>query len=360
MAHLGSESLARPSIAVQTRERCPLCGSPGPAEYFGLSDFLYDVPGEWSFRRCERTNCHALWLDPTPTPEDIGKAYETYYTHDSAERPAGRGSGRNGPIAQLLRRGRDAHLARRFGYGGPDAGGRSGRLVAHALAAFPGGRDFADDMACFMPAPGTGDAFLEIGFGNGTQLRRMRRLGWQVTGVEQDPSSAESARAQGFRVLLGDLSEHHLPDDSIDAVYGSHCIEHVHEPLQTLQECRRILRPGGNLVMVTPNADSWGRRRYGKSWLGLDAPRHLTVFTPSSLADIARRAGFEDVSVRTTSRGAALIVGCSSSIRRNGKLPQQRPLRAGDWLMGLLSQVVESSLLTARRNCGEELILVAR
>jgi SAM-dependent methyltransferase len=299
-----------------------------------------------------------LWLDPVPTPEDIGKAYETYYTHGTTERPAAKAAGRNGPVARLLRSARDAHLARRLGYDTPAAA--SGRALARAFAAYPGGRDLADDMACFVPAPGSNNEFLEVGFGNGAQLRRMSRLGWQVTGVEQDPSSAESARAQGFSVLLGDLAEHQLDDNSFDAVYGSHCLEHVHEPLQMLQECRRILRPGATLVMVTPNAESLGLQRYGKSWLGLDAPRHLTLFTQSSLADVAKRAGFADVQVKTTSRGAALFVGCSSSIRRNGKLPQEKPLRAGDWFVGALTQVVESTLQTAGRNCGEELVLIAR
>jgi SAM-dependent methyltransferase len=161
-------------------------------------------------------------------------------------------------------------------------------------------------------------------------------------------------------VLLGDLAEHQLADESFDAVYGSHCLEHVHEPLKMLQECRRILRTGASLVMVTPNADSLGLHRFGKSWLGLDAPRHLTLFTPSSLADLASHAGFSDVNVKTTSRGAALFVGCSSAIRRNGKLPQEKPLRAGDWLVGASTQVAESALLTAGRTCGEELVLIAR
>jgi SAM-dependent methyltransferase len=360
MAHPLSEIPVKAPMAVETVEICPLCGDAGRPAYVGLSDFLYDVPGTWSFRQCGRSTCGALWLDPRPTPEDIGKAYETYYTHEQQDGPAPRGSRRNGPVVRLLRRGRDAHLARRFGYGSRDAGGRSGRIVAHAMAALPGVRDLADDTACFLPAPGTHNAFLEVGFGNGTQLRRMRRLGWQVTGVEQDPSAAQSARAQGFSVLLGDLAQHKLDDGSFDAVYGSHCLEHVHEPLETLRECRRLIRPGGALVMVTPNADSWGRRRYGKSWLGLDAPRHLTVFSASSLADLASQAGFTDVRVKVTSRGAALIVACSSSIRRNGKLPhgQRMPLRT--WLVGVSAQLLESLLLTLGRSVGEELVLIAR
>lgn len=360
MAHPLSESPARAPLAVLTRESCPLCGDPGRSAYTGLHDFMYDTPGEWSFRQCGRADCRALWLDPVPTPADIGKAYETYYTHESTDRPATRGAAPNGPGARLLRRARDAHLARRLGYGPTGAGGRSGRFFARAMVAFPGGRDLADDMACFLPAPGPDNAFLEIGFGNGAQLRRMRRLGWQVTGVEQDPAAAESARAQGFEVLVGDLSSHDLTDGSFDGIYGSHCLEHVHDALQTLRECRRILRPGGAVVMVTPNADSLGRRRYGQDWLGLDSPRHLTVFTSSSLLDLARRAGFSDVTVKSTSRGASLFIGCSSSIRRNGKLPQTRPLRAGDWVKGIASQVAESCLLAAKRDSGEELILIAR
>lgn len=355
------EKAARPAIKVFDQGTCPLCGDPGRPAYSGLHDFMYDAPGEWSFWLCGQPSCGVIWLNPVPTREDIGKAYETYYTHEAGGgRPAAPGSGRNGPIARLLRRTRDAHLARRLGYGPPDAGGRSGKFVARALTAFPGGRDLVDDLACFTPAPTAGNTFLELGFGHTTQMRRMRRLGWQVIGVDKDPSAAESARAQGFSVLLGDLEEHRIAAGSIDAVYGSHVLEHVYEPLRTLQECRRILRPGGTLVMLTPNADSWGRQRYGKHWLGLDAPRHLIVFTPTVLAELARQAGFAEVRVTTTSRAAGLFLACSSSIRRNGKLPHERPLRAGDWLVGALSQVVESSLLATGRSCGEELVLVAR
>src|SRR6185369_17006251 len=64
---------------------CPLCNSSGPVLYAGMQDASYSAPGVWNFRKCSNADCGLVWLDPVPTLEDIGKAYQGYYTHNQPE-----------------------------------------------------------------------------------------------------------------------------------------------------------------------------------------------------------------------------------------------------------------------------------
>src|SRR5206468_4239492 len=121
---------------------------------------------------------------------------------------------------------------------------------------------------------------LEIGVGSGQMLAAMRTHGWQVEGVDLDPAAVRNAQAKGLPVKLGTLEEQNYPDCSFDAIVMSHVIEHVPAPVSFLNECRRVLKPHGRLVLITPNSDSLGHRLYDRNWRGLEPPRHLHIFNP--------------------------------------------------------------------------------
>ena len=57
------------------------------------------------------------------------------------------------------------------------------------------------------------------------------------------------------------------PADAFDAVVMSNVLEHLPNPIETLQECRRVLKPGGRLISITPNSDSLGRKLF-REWIG--------------------------------------------------------------------------------------------
>lgn len=94
-----------------------------------------------------------------------------------------------------------------------------------------------------------------------------RCVNWdEVMGVEPDQEAVRIAREQ-FRleIFQGTLEEARFPDDNFDAITLNHVIEHVTDPISLLTECRRILKPVGKLVVVTPNIWSPGARLFGKA-----------------------------------------------------------------------------------------------
>jgi len=140
---------------------------------------------------------------------------------------------------------------------------------------------------------------LDVGCGRGLFLRRMRRAGWDVAGVEADAEVARAiSEAHGLDVRGGDPDGWDFPDGSFDAVTFHHVLEHVSRPADLIVRARRLLRDGGLLVAAVPNRDSLQAAFGRASWFHLDVPFHLHHFTASGLTGLLERSGFRIVRER--------------------------------------------------------------
>lgn len=329
---------------------CPLCGAAGRVLYERLPDQSFSAPGGWNIRQCSQSQCGLLWLDPVPIEEDIGKCYQGYYTHHQPE-----------PGFSLVRDSVWAiwhsYLGARFGYT-QGVGPKWFRLFAPLARLHPGGRDELDAAAMHLPAPRGPARVIDVGCGSGVLLARMQKLGWQVEGVEVDPGGVEAARKRGVPVRQGTLQQQAYPDDSFDAVHSAHVIEHVHDPVGLLRECRRILKPGGTLVFLTPNTQSWGHRRFGSAWLNLDPPRHLILFSAASLRQAAQQAGLTIRSLESSVRSGWVYGALSRCIARTGRGEMSELGKPFNLLHGILYQLRQRRVLRHDPMAGDELRLI--
>ncbi len=327
---------------------CGNCGTAGELRYPELQDRHFDAPGTWALLQCPA--CQLAWLNPQPSPGDLARLYASYYTHAPPEGDSlfVRAISRGIPAATL-------------GYSDTviDPWERGlGRLLSYfAPLAQMGQRT---TMGLSASARGT---LLDFGCGDGAFLRHMRNLGWTVTGVERDPRAAEVARetlgADSVHLELADVRM--AGHDEYDAITLSHVIEHLLDPVEALTECANCLRPGGTLVIATPNTASHGHRRFGRSWLHLDPPRHIHLFNPSTLTEIARRAGLHVERVEFPSSSAHFVWQTSSLIERHGVLPDIRveDLSAWELLKSVAFWMWEYTLTRFGAPRGEELLLTA-
>jgi 2-polyprenyl-3-methyl-5-hydroxy-6-metoxy-1,4-benzoquinol methylase len=236
--------------------------------------------GGWSLHRC--VECGSAFLDPRPDRETIGRAYEVYYTHTEAS-----------PEPKLL--GDRARTAMRNGYLNAHYGyefSPASRLGPLLTRLFPKKRSYADLFVRNLRRPSPGRRLLDIGCGRGTFLAEMRQAGWDVQGIEPDSSAAAAARSNGIPVVNAPLDKATLALNSFDAVTMNHVIEHFHDPIEALQVAHGLLKSGGVLWIATPNLASRGHALFGRDWIGLDPPRHLVLFTRSSLARAVAATGF--------------------------------------------------------------------
>lgn len=338
-------------IRTRPQPDCALCGASGRWLHEGLSDVVCGAPGEWSLRQCPERECGLVWLDPMPLEVDVGKAYPTaYYTHASE---SGRSRGRT-----LYDAVGDGYLQRRYGYR-HGVGGRWRRYLSLLSWLYPAAAPEFGVTAMYLPAPRSGSRLLDVGCGGGDSLVRMKSLGWDAEGVDVDPSAVATARARGATVHQGDLASARYPDNTFDAIYVSHVVEHVHDPVGLLRECRRVLKVAGTLVVLTPNVDSWGHRRFGGAWHGLDPPRHLMLFRRETLEQVVTAAGLQIRRLTTTTRGATSVWLRSNQIRRGRPITLAEITGARPWLSALPYQTAQEWWLRFNPEIGEELCLIA-
>lgn len=268
---------------------CYLCGTPGKLVYEGLQDRVFGASGSWNFKVCADLNCGLMWLDPIPVEEEIGKAYLNYYTH--AEAPTQRMG-----LTKALRK----CASYLFSFADPVRAERKSLSLMFLDKIKPG-------------------RLLDVGCGNGMRLAQLRSLGWDAYGQDVDPAAVAYARETfGLEVHLGRLEDIPFAEKSFDCITLNHVIEHTHDPVGLLRGCRRLLREGGPLVVVTPNASSFARRHFGPFWRGLEPPRHIHIFSPKALSAAAARAGFTVNSLSTTVANARSFGRASLSIRNGG------------------------------------------
>ena len=284
---------------------CPVCNSDGIETYSALRDRLFGAPGTWRMVRCTNHDCGIYWLDPTPLPEDLPVAYRGYYTHSQPDESL--------RSARFRLSVRDAFVARRLGYRNRQR--TAARVVSRLVPLLPSREQSSLYTYFYLPWVPNG-RLLEIGCGSGWQLARMNQAGWETKGVDFDPEAVQAARRRGLDVEVGDVREMGLEAASFDAIVMAHVLEHVFDPVGLLTECKRLLKPGGRLVSITPNGRSLGHRFYKSSWRGLEPPRHIAVFTPNGLRFACRRAGLEIERLDVTARDAANLLLASARTRR--------------------------------------------
>ena len=135
---------------------------------------------------------------------------------------------------------------------------------------------------------------LEFGCGYGWNLgglRCRRRVGHDV--AVQLRAEVEATGAEFV------ASTATLPDGAFDVVISHHSLEHVPNPSGVLTELRRLLKPGGRLLLTVP----WEReRRYGR-YDPAEPNHHLFSWNPQTLGNLVAVAGFEELEVRTRRYG---------------------------------------------------------
>lgn len=134
-----------------------------------------------------------------------------------------------------------------------------------------------------------GRRVLEAGSGEGYGANMIADVAAQVTGLDYDVSAVEHVRARYPRVemLHGNLAELPLPDASVDTVVNFQVIEHLWDQAQFLRECHRVLTPGGELLISTPNRITFSP--------GRDTPLnpfHTRELNAAELTELLTLAGF--------------------------------------------------------------------
>lgn len=139
-----------------------------------------------------------------------------------------------------------------------------------------------------------GRKLLEIGCAKGVFLLAAKKAGFSVTGVELNQKNCEFAsKALGGNVYDKDLLELKFADGEFDVIYTRDVIEHIHNPAAFVQECQRILKPGGYVFFETHNIDGLIHRFVGRHHSTIFAFEHPVHWSPKTLGRLFEGKGLK-------------------------------------------------------------------
>jgi 2-polyprenyl-3-methyl-5-hydroxy-6-metoxy-1,4-benzoquinol methylase len=253
---------------------CPLCRSDGSKHYASAHDIEYYTKAEaFDFYHCEP--CGILFIDPM-LADRLGEIYpKNYYSFSPSNR-------------SLATAAKEALDRRRF---------------RKQLGEIPG-----EELS-----------LLDIGGGRGWLLDVMRSVDPRVkttSVVDFDEEAGALAEQAGHRYYQGRFEDVD-PAGAFDLILMLNVIEHVTDPRAMLLKARSLLKPGGRILVHTPNFDALDARLFrNRSWAGYHTPRHFVLFTRESMERLSRECGLRTARFGYTQGAPFWSVSILEELRR--------------------------------------------
>lgn len=264
---------------------CKLCGKDDAAVLFSRRDELTRRETEFRVVRCRE--CGLVYVNPRPTPREIGAFYPPEFVSYQFEPvPVGRTPGVADRLLAFI----------------------TGSVAAQRVSAVRKFRPLAQ-----------GSKAIDVGCGKGGFLARLaREFGCDVTGVDFDAATVDYCRdTLGIRAIHGGVGDLAALEGQFDLVTMWHFLEHEYEPQAALAAARRLLRPGGALVVEVPNAASLENSVFRSRSYLYDVPRHLYDFTPDTLRRLIEAAGLSSQRLEFPTRAGGWV-GSLQSVLSGG------------------------------------------
>jgi SAM-dependent methyltransferase len=159
-------------------------------------------------------------------------------------------------------------------------------------------RTFAASLDEIERAAGGTGRLLDIGTAAGAFVAAARARGWEAEGCEPNKwLAAWGASHYGITIRQGSVFDQNYAEGSFDVVTLWDVIEHTLDPRAMLDRCRRLLKPGGVLIVNYPDIGSWIARTLGRRWLFLTSV-HLYYFDRRTIRRMLESTGFEVERIR--------------------------------------------------------------
>ncbi len=142
--------------------------------------------------------------------------------------------------------------------------------------------------------------YLDIGCGTGRVVQVATSRGWDATGQEISDWAAQQAINDGIKVVNDDLLNASFPADHFDAISMFDVLEHLPMPKPYLREIHRIMKPGGVLIIETPNSNGFFAKFLYRERSDIVKPRaHICLYGPKSIRRLLSEVKFSKVSIST-------------------------------------------------------------
>ena len=256
---------------------CPVCNSNSVKFWSQAKDLLTQSSDQvFAYTKC--LDCKCLYMSTRPIEADVSffysSIYHPYQSHLTS--PSDRYSYSNilkkfiRPFASSLRK-------------------LNSMIVARS--------HLEKSVANFYSQLSEQKVFVDFGCGAGKYLNKMRASGCKTIGVDFSPIAIDAITENQHEGFLVSDFWRKINDESVDVVRMNHVVEHLYTPKDTLKNIALKIKKGGGLHIAVPNPAGISSKLFRRNWHGLDCPRHVILYPPSSLVGLLQEFGFDQFEV---------------------------------------------------------------
>lgn len=326
---------------------CPICkNKKTKIIYSDLSRIfkvhIYGIHKNLDIRKC--LSCGAVFTNPQLDYKDLNQYFSDEYRAFAITSAS---SSLFGSFKKIIH---DKTLEQFFGYGRP----KWWRFILSS---------FKIPLAHYPKKINNGRV-LDVGCGSGNLLVNLKNLGWEVYGIDPSPIAVNVARSRGLdNIYQGELNELKLNENFFDVIILFHVFEHIPNPETVLLEIKRILKPGGRLIIGVPNFGSFASRIMGKYWAGLSFPLHFFHYQKQSLSNLLKARDFNIKNIYYANFFSDIFVSTPEnilSVAFNYKLPVilAKIARFANLFFGALDYLF-GNLLSNFFSCGSQITIIS-
>ncbi|NQU82933.1 MAG: methyltransferase domain-containing protein [Parcubacteria group bacterium] len=266
-------------IEFEEIKECPFCSSEQIKFLFSAPERLTDLPGIFSVYQCQE--CGLAFQNPLVREEYIG----LYYTE------------RLGYYSPSANKDKEPHGLKKFL--------TEHILVNHLKYDFKKKNIFLLFLTLplkrflktrIFPDFKQGGKFLDIGCAGGRLLSRMKKMGWDTTGIEMHKKTANYAQEQlGLKVFNKRIEDADFPEQEFDAIVMSMVLEHLYHPFMSLEKITKWLKKDGQLIFSIPYFNGFEFNRFRGYSFGLQLPIHITFLSKKVIKQHLTTLGYKDI-----------------------------------------------------------------
>lgn len=139
---------------------------------------------------------------------------------------------------------------------------------------------------------------LDIGCGNGDFLTYLNNKKWNKYGIEINKKACDIAKNNKIRIFNSNSIPKDFKNNTFDVIRYWHVLEHLPNPIISLQNSTRLLKKNGLIIIAVPNIDSINSKIFKNNWFDLDPTRHLNHFSVTSMKKLLKNTKLKIVDVR--------------------------------------------------------------
>ena len=279
---------------------CPLCGSSGKVAAKGVQDYrnLHEAE-RYDYLRCQAFGCGVIWRIPLTATSSVTVATLPLQLPEAAEK----------------------------------------YLQA------------SDELPLLMRGLSPGTVFV-VGADAG-QLEGLKSAGWHIAGCLPEKALQNSLNP-ALDLLEGTV-------DACDCILIAQGFGQIHEPDSFLRACYQLLKPGGRLVLVTPNSAALLCKIFKGYWYGFNSPRNRIIHSRASLRSQITAVGFKIAKSTTTARQSGRYAWFSFEAVLNKWISvSAKQSGLGLRLLSVLVKWLICMVNTITRDCGDECVVVSK